>query len=290
MAETLERPGARVVLHRDAPSRDGLPTAALGSVAFDSAESGAALLEEACARLAADGVPRVVGPMDGDTWHSYRLILETDGTPAFTMEPTSGPHDLSAFRAAGFDVIDTYASARARLPDALGPAPAPAAVDIIAWDGQGAQALFGEIHALTLEAFADNPFFRPVSRTAFLEMTTPMMPMLQPEMLLLARDARDGALLGYLLGLPDFSDPAGTTVILKTYASRRHGIGHHLAHAFHTRVHAAGYTHVIHALMHDRNTSMARSAAHAGRVFRRYALMGRRLEHAGDDGERGRAR
>jgi hypothetical protein len=66
-------------------------------------------------------------------------------------------------------------------------------------------------------------------------------------------------------------------VILKTYASRRRGVGHLLADTFHRRALALGFTHVIHALMHVDNVSRGRSARHATSVFRRYALMGRVL-------------
>lgn len=268
--------GARLTVFADAPSWNGSRTAALGEIAFDSAEAGAACLASACSELVAEGVEAVVGPMDGDTWHAYRLVTESDGSPAFLMEPADSPAARGAFAMAGFTPIARYVSARAPLPQAIGPDPEGPAPDIAGWDGR--PELFAEIHALSRRTFVRNPFYRPLSQAAFLDLYRPVLGLLDPELILTARDPATGVLVGYLFGIPDHANPASRTAILKTYASARRGVGHHLAHAFHSRAAARGFTHVIHALMHESNLSRARSEAHGGRVFRRYALMGWRPE------------
>jgi len=48
-----------------------------------------ALLQGAAAQLRAAGCELAAGPVDGDTWHHYRLVTWSDGTPAFTLEPFS---------------------------------------------------------------------------------------------------------------------------------------------------------------------------------------------------------
>ena len=74
------------------------------------------------------------------------------------------------------------------------------------------------------------------------------------------------------------SRPAPRTVILKTYASAQRGVGHLLADHFHRSARDAGFVDAIHALMHVDNISLNRSARHAGAIFRRYALLGLRLD------------
>jgi hypothetical protein len=37
------------------------------------------------------GIGRVLGPMDGDTWHSYRFVTESDGSAGFLLEPPDRP-------------------------------------------------------------------------------------------------------------------------------------------------------------------------------------------------------
>ena len=87
-----------------------------------------------------------------------------------------------------------------------------------------------------------------------------------------------GALVGFLFGLPNrLEGDRPHSAILKTYASGRRGVCRLLADTFHRTARDLGFTETIHALMHVDNVSAERSGRHAGRVFRRYALMGRHL-------------
>jgi len=277
MTETRETPGARARLYRAAPTWQGLRTAAIGDFRCESAETGAAFLRSLAEELAAEGYEALIGPMNGDTWHSYRLVTETDGSPPFLLEPVTKPHDRAAFEAAGFAPVGRYFSARAAAADAAGPRPAPVpGLRLEPWDGADAEAHFAAVHALSLETFAGNAFYTPISREAFLAMYMPLVPMIRPDLVFLAR--HEGRLAGFLFGIPDYQQgPKPAAAILKTYASRVPGAGRALAHAFHEAAFSAGFETVIHALIHETNVSADRSRRHAGQVFRRYALMGRRL-------------
>jgi hypothetical protein len=277
--ELRETKGAQAAIYHGGPTWEDATTATIGDFNCDSAEEGRTLLRDICAELLEAGVDRVIGPMNGDTWHSYRLVLESDGSSPFLMEPQSGRIDLEAFESAGFDQIARYFSARAPTEEAIGPAPGPlAGIEIANWDGSAPEDHFGEVHALSTQAFAKNAFYQPIRLEEFLTLYMPFVTMLKPELIFTARDAKSGELVGYLFGIPDYgSGPAPDTVILKTYASLRPGLGHHLAHKFHMRSLEMNFPSVIHALIHDDNRSADRSRRHGGEIFRRYALMGRRL-------------
>ena len=241
----------------------------------DTASAGTRLIETACRNLAAEGVRAVVGPMDGNTWNSYRVVTESDGSPHFLMEPTSGPCDLEAFTGAGFTPVASYISAR----QDLGQVPAAEATElqIVSWNGNNAEALFADVHALSVDAFAGNPFFQPLSLDAFLAIYMPMVPLLRPELLLFAR-APDRSLLGYFFAVPDYAQgPQPKDVIFKTYASRVPGAGRAMVDRALRTSREQGYRTAIHALMHADNRSTDRSRRLGARIFRRYALMGRRL-------------
>jgi hypothetical protein len=277
-AEPFAVDGAKALVYRDAPVWDNLRTAAIGGFACADEASGRLVLDRAKTILRGEGFEALIGPMDGDTWHRYRVVSESDGSPPFAMEPVSGPHDKAAFIAAGFAPISEYVSSRAKLVDAAqGEAPAPAGVAISAWDGQGVEALVGRMFEMSLAGFANNRFFKPIAREAFLELYEPVMPLVDPRFVLFAH-APDGRLAGFLFGLPDrLQSAAPKTIILKTYASAMRGVGHRLADAFHRRAIELGYVDVIHALMHVDNVSRERSSRHGATIFRRYALMGARL-------------
>ena len=280
VAETITASGASCRLHRDAPTWDGQRTAAIGAFECDSPEAGAAMLGDIAARLRVEGVQALIGPMDGDTWHAYRLVCETDGSPAFPLEPVSGPHDHAAFLGAGFAPISSYVSARASLAVAIGTEPAPAlpGIGVVAWDGHDAEGLFGRVFDMSLAAFSRNAFYKPITRAAFLDLYRPLIPALDPRSILFALTPT-GDIVGFLFAYPNLAEgPRPHSIIVKTYASGRRGVGRLLVHTLHRNAREQGCTHAIHALMHVDNASRDRSDRHGGHVFRRYALMGRRLD------------
>ncbi|WP_435102014.1 hypothetical protein [Arhodomonas sp. AD133] len=251
----------------------------MGRFQCTTATSGATLLSEIAQRLRAEGFDALIGPMDGDTWHNYRLVTESDGSSPFLMEPTSAPAQLNAFTSAGFNAISTYFSARTSSETSQGPAPAHVEdITIEPWNGMDPEGHFNRVFDLSCQAFAANPFYTPIDRDTFLALYMPYVPMLKPELVLMAYD-RAGELVGFLFGIPDYHtgrDP--DTAILKTYASLKRGVGYRLNHAFHVTAQQLGFPTVIHALVHDNNASAKRSRQHGGSVFRRYALMGLRLD------------
>lgn len=277
--EHIEMAGAACALYRDGPAWNGEIAATIGQFSCADPASGAALLTAITTRLAAEGRGAVVGPMDGDTWHSYRLISESDGSPPFLMEPRSGSCDAEAFTRAGFAPISSYVSARAALADAIetGAPFMPNGLIIRPWDGQNAEALIGKLFAMSAASFAGNAFFKPISQSAFLALYRPIMAAVDPRLVLFAF-SDTGDIAGFLFGMPNHLEgDRPRSVILKTYASRQKGAGRALADAFHRTARDMGFTTVIHALMHDDNASRQSSLLFKASVFRRYALMGRRL-------------
>ncbi|WP_339928773.1 hypothetical protein [Yoonia sp. 208BN28-4] len=270
---------ARLMLYPDAPDWDGRRTMAIAKLKCDTAADGVAVIEQAATVAKAAGAQGLIGPMEGDTWHSYRLVTEGDGSAPFLMEPTSKPQDLEAFARAGFTPISSYFSAAVALSDIPVTTPGPNdAFSIMAWDGTAPEALFAQVHALSCQAFAGNPFYKDISLPDFLAMYMPFVPMLKPDLILFARDAQ-GDLKGFLFGMPNYAEgPQPASVILKTYASLTKGAGHALSSRFYDTARAMGFKTAIHALMHDDNLSAIRSGMNNAHVFRRYALMGRSLD------------
>lgn len=270
---------AKLAVYLDGPDWDGTPTATIGGFSCKTLQAGADVLDQAIAFVKENGLHRILGPMDGDTWHSYRAVTQTDDSPAFLMEPTAQPHVIDVLEGAGFELISRYFSARVSLAEAvLTPPPPTSDFMVKPWDGQNPEGLFDQVFALSTEAFAKNPFYKPISRDAFLAMYMPMVPMLKKELIFFARRP-DQSLAGFLFGTPNYAEgPTPTSAIVKTYASQSKGAGHHLLYTFHKVARDLGYASAIHALMHDNNLSADRSAAEGGKTFRRYGLFGLKLD------------
>ena len=274
----IEAEGARVTLYPDGPGWQGAPAACLGNFASPDAATGRAVLAQALARVRALGIRQLIGPMEGDTWHSYRFVTDSDGSAPFLLEPSNKPFAPDLFTEAGFQPIGRYFSARVALDQTAADPPPPNGDFIIApWSGTDPEALFGQVFDLSVEAFSRNAFYKPISRAAFLAMYMPVVPLMKRELIFFATTP-EGRLLGFLFGIPNYAEgPQTKTAILKTYASVRPGVGRHLAHAFHSSARALGYDTAIHALIHDDNLSALRSAVEGAHVFRRYTLFGLQL-------------
>ena len=275
MTESIRIQGASLTLFRNAPSLGGKRTAALGEFSCDTPECGARAIREAMALLKVEGFAAVLGPMDGNTWAKHRLVIESDGRPSFLMEPQNPAHFVDAFEQSGLRIVSRYLSA-AMPADELDSQTRVPGLSLRQFDPARAEAELTRVHALSLEAFASNHFYQPISLEPFLASYRPVLGFIDPELVLLLEDAA-GALKGFLFAIPNLADPGSKAVILKTYASRAKGGGAMLANAFHRRAKDKGFAGVIHALMHESNLSAAHSDSKGGKIFRRYALWGGEL-------------
>ncbi|MEY2757176.1 MAG: hypothetical protein RIR33_954 [Pseudomonadota bacterium] len=274
MTDIIQIPGASLKLYREAPSLEGHRTAALGAFACDTAEAGARVIREAMILLRSEGFGAVLGPMDGNTWSKHRLVIESDGRAPFLMEPSNPAHYAAAFEQSGLRIVSRYVSAVRPADVPQSGAAQREGFLLRSFNPARAEQELARIHALSLEAFADNHFYQPIALEAFLASYRPILPAVDPELVFLL-ETEAGDLKGFLFAVPNLAEgPQTRTVILKTYASRVKGGGSMLANAFHARAQGRGYRGVIHALMHESNLSTTHSEKTGGRVFRRYALWG----------------
>jgi ribosomal protein S18 acetylase RimI-like enzyme len=264
-----------------APGRSGL----VGHFASSDAQAGVALLRAATEALRASGAARVLGPMNGSTWGRYRLALPVDGSvTAFLGEPQNPPAYVDQFLAAGLDPVAHYASTIGPLGEGETPRDLARAARVAERGIAVAPLRMGafadelrELHALSVRAFADNAYFTPIDRDAFVAMYAPMQRLLDPALVLIARDPQ-GAIAGYILTYPDLLGPG--RLVVKTLAVvpewRSIGLGGHLTAMVRRAAHERGLGEAIHALMHVENAS-TRIANEGMRLFRRYALFGATL-------------
>jgi GNAT superfamily N-acetyltransferase len=291
VAREAGRPLARLGLHlRDdlhgAAGRSGL----VGHYEALDRGAGAALLAAACRELAAAGVARVLGPMNGSTWSRYRLALPAEpgdpvGEPAYFAAEPRNPFDYPAhFDDAGFRIAARYESRIDDLAEDAADAKqvaarvAEAGFSLRPLDLDGFDAELDLMFALSLESFAENLYYTPIDRAAFRAMYEPLRRLMDPEFVLVALD-REERPCGYLFAFADPASAAGDRpgrVIAKTVAvsprARGHGLANHMLDRIRWAARRRGHREMIHALMHVANVSTRMSSRHGGRIFRRYAL------------------
>jgi len=78
--------------------------------ALNHPEAVQALLKRAVDLLKAQGAQRIIGPMDGDTWHTYRFNTGPFDAAPFIKEPWNPSYYPPLWESAGFSVAETYDS------------------------------------------------------------------------------------------------------------------------------------------------------------------------------------
>ncbi|GAB5536530.1 MAG: hypothetical protein Rubg2KO_27790 [Rubricoccaceae bacterium] len=297
------RPDAHLVLIRDRQlvaraslwwtATHELGVGLVGHAAWEDAATGNELVTSALDRLRAEGCTSVLGPMDGSTWRSYRVVVDPSphGTaePPFASEPFPPSQIGEAFELAGFAPVAYYVSARVdaipdradlwadaqRQLDAKGITVRPfnpADVDReLAW-----------LYPLIRDAFAANLFYTPLPEADFRAMYAPLVAQNDPGLMWIAE--RAGEPIGFHFGFPDLAQAARgetiDTIICKTLAvspsARGQGLGGALTLGMEEAGRQRGLTRALHALMHEANDSL-KISRHGARIMRRYALLGREL-------------
>jgi ribosomal protein S18 acetylase RimI-like enzyme len=271
------------------PLLDGQHTGLIGHYAAFDRDAGTALLGRACEILAAAGCSTAMGPLDGSTWRSYRFVVARGNGAPFFLEPDQPESWPAHWSDAGFSPRASYTSAvddeleaddsdtsaaRARLSDA--------GIAVRAFDPQRAERELHLLFGLSAVSFSGNFLYSPISEEEFLEQHRALLPVVRPELLLLAEQAQ--RLVGFVVALPDMLQATrGVTVdtaIIKTIAVHPAcsgmGVGGALVALVQRRARQLGFRRAIHALMHDDNVSRRISARYA-RPFRRYVLLSRPL-------------
>jgi GNAT superfamily N-acetyltransferase len=261
----------------------------IGHFAASEAAAGIGLLGAACDKLRSAGCTVAVGPMDGNTWRRYRFVTDRGAEPPFFLEPDNPDGWPAEWHEAGFAPLASYtsalntdltrddpriAAARARLADA--------GVTIRPLDINNPEPDLRRMFALSLESFSRNFLYTPLGEAEFLEQNRALLPLVQPELVLLAEAG--GELAGFLFAIPDVLQARRggkiDTIIIKTVAvgegRSRAGLGSVLVADAQATAQRLGFRRAIHALMHEQNVSQNISRRYA-RTIRRYQLFARRL-------------
>lgn len=271
------------------PAYEDMNSCTLGHFFATDCDSGKTILEHAFASLRRHSMRYVIGPMNGNTWQSYRFISADSDYPGFFMEPKSVKMWPDLFIQSGFSPIAEYSSSLSEEPDYQdnsidriearikqhGLVMRPFKLD-------RSEEELGRVHRLSLTSFSRNFLYTDINRDEFMQLYCKILPYVVPEFFQLVED--EGELVAYIFAIPDYAQKMRgepiDTLIIKTVArtpGRKYaGIGNYLVHTIHQLAMKQGFRKIIHALMHDNNISKTISDKSA-LTIRKYTLFGREL-------------
>lgn len=270
---------------------EGHRVGVIGHYAADDAESGKQLLAIACKELIVNGCTLAVGPMDGNTWRSYRFITSSSDEPAFFLEPVNPPEWPRQFIEYGFKPLANYYSSLDDRLDVQDDLQASRAAQRMANLGVSLRSLeparyedeLKSIYDVVAASFRNGFLYQRIAETEFMTQYEQVRPYVRPELVTIAM--HEDRAVGFIFTLPDLleakSGRPNQTVIIKTLAvlpdRRFAGLGTHLGIMNRRAASALGYRRMIHALMHESNKSLSVSSRYASKQFRRYTLFARPL-------------
>lgn len=274
---------------QDVPHLPGEKLGVIGHYAASSPVASLQLLHRACSQLRTQGCTLAVGPMNGNTWRSYRFVTAGNDEPPYFLEPSNPSTWPEYWEQAGFSSLASYTSGvstdlslqDARLPRVeqrlheAGVTLRPINLDNFSGE-------LNSIFNISLTSFSKNYLYTPISQQEFIAQYTLVNPLIKPELTLIAEQA--GKAIGFLFAIPDLLEQQRTgtiqTAIIKTVAvlpgTRHAGLGALMVDKVQQEARKLGMTRAIHALMHDSNHSRNISG-HYATTMRRYTLFSYRL-------------
>ena len=275
------------LLSAEAADQHGDRIGTIGHYAAADSDAGQAVIRQALARLRAQGCATALGPMNGNTWRSYRFVVERGTAAPFFLEPTNPASWPVDFTECGFDPLSWYVSeinfdianrqpelgALRQKMERLGIRISPINLDDSSEDLDG-------IYDVVCASFRDSFLYTPLDRDSYCAIYEPLLQKIDPRLMLVAKHA--GRVVGFVFAPPDYLQLADKidTIVIKTFAilpdKCYSGLGRVLIVDMLHNALDMGYTAAISALMHTDNRSQKISSDCAG-PMRRYALFAKNL-------------
>ena len=237
----------------------------IGCFEIADKESGLRQLDTYVRQLKDAGHKRIIAPINGDTWHQYRLVSWSNGDPAFLLEPQNPIWYNEIYEELGFKPLMKYRSDKFSM-DNLKP--------IDNTDAALSIRLFQEddlrlIYDISLKGFDGNYLYNEITFEEFSALYQPILPMIDKELVVIAEV--DGVPVGFI-----FTFMGGKTQILKSIAilpeSRSRGIGAKLVNHVLLAGQRKGARTAIAALMSDGNNSNKIVSKYDSEQVREYTL------------------
>lgn len=306
--DSLSNCAASLLLwYRHTPTYNDRKTAFFGAYQAKSRAYGVELLNLAASELEkmnGGNIDYLIGPFDkGNTWSSYRLVTKSFDSPAFGLESLTNetlPFHLeqaSVLEQTGFQSIARYHSSETDCMenfvddlDGLLQRLSNQGIEISKFNTNDPVSDLKAMYKVSRQAFQNNFLYTPISEEHFIEMYSPLIPLIDSDLVRIARIKNPAVksnsistAVGFVFAIPNKHLASGRdkTIILKSLAripdQNLKGLGLALVGLCHRVASRNGYKKVIHALYKDDNHSASFSSKSGATIIRQYDLFSKAL-------------
>ena len=237
----------------------------IGCFEMNDKDSGRRQLEEYVKHLTNAGHKRIVAPINGDTWHTYRLMSWSGDEPAFPFEPYNPLWYNDIYAEFGFKPLKKYRSDKFSMEFVEPPLCTDTKLSFRDYRAGDLKLIYD----ISLHGFDENFLYDDISFEAFSRLYQPILPMIDKELVVIAEV--DDAPVGFM-----FSFAAGDRLILKTMAVlpeyRSMGIGAKMFHHILFAGQRKSLRTAIAALIAEGNNSYRIASKYGSEKIREYTL------------------
>lgn len=278
--------GRFAVYENESLTYQGEPALCVGSYACIDDELIAEQLFERMELICKEmGHNRLIGPMNGSTWHTHRFGL-VNGEKEFSLDIVNPDYYNAQFASCGYESISEYSSRISNERLEL-----PSWVNDDYWGNKGLVIRSLNLNKLKEElaqlarfsnhAFQNNFLFTPIDVKTFVDKYLQIIQNIDISYIHIVED-RHHEIQGFSFSFPDPTPSQFRTMIIKTIAirpdSKYGGLGTYLARKTHSDAMSQGYDVVVHAFMRDDNVSRNTSDKYSGEC-KTYRLYGKHFDN-----------
>jgi GNAT superfamily N-acetyltransferase len=231
---------------------------------MENAEEGEIKLREYVNTLKNAGHKKIIAPIDGDTWHKYRLVSFTNGELPFPLEPQNPLWYNSVYEKCGFRPLKKYFSEKFEINNVIMPEKDSAITIRNFCEGD-----LKLIYDISRCGFDENFLYAQISYEEFEKLYMPALSFADFNLVCVAE--AEGVAAGFM-----FSFVSHGRLILKSIAVlpkyRQNGIGTMLIGHVLTAAKNKGITTAIGALIAQGNSSHKIVSKYGGEIIREYTL------------------
>lgn len=291
LIENNKEKGSAICYFEDTPKLNGKYIGTIGEFICENKIYGIKLIEKCEEILKEKGKEFIVGPMNMNTWHKYRVLKYTNGDNLFVLENVNPITDNEIFLEAGFKEICTYTSTKGELKDNYNSKSLDLLEEKITennivirkFDKNNYKNDLKKIYNISINSFEKNPFYTKIPEEEFLKQYEGYINMCDEDFILIAE--KDRKEIGFAFCIPDFNEIKEKgkveTIIMKTVAVlpeyREYAIGNVLFKKIANIAQNKGFKKWIFAFMYSNNSSQKMAKRNKTEKIREYVLYGKEI-------------
>jgi GNAT superfamily N-acetyltransferase len=239
----------------------------IGGFQADNERTGKELLKICMEKMKEKGCKKIIAPIDGSTWFSYRFVSWSSGEKPFLLEPQNPLWYNQVVLEAGFKPIQQYRSDQFSVNNIKA---YESNVVIRKLNKQKIDEEFKILYELSINGFQDNSFYSDITLEIFKAIYAKMIPIIEEDLVVIAEV--NGLPVGFIFAF----DGGDKKLILKSMAVlndyRRMRIGADLIHYVLWSGAKKGFHTAIAALMRDDNHSRKIVEKYGSEKIREYTV------------------